>query len=165
MRWRKELLVFVLSGGVLFLLWALLTSGFKLQESLLGIFAALVAALLFMLTRIKTGSFFHPSLRELLSIWRVPWYILAESWLVVRILAEDLLGIRKAGSYFRAVPFDAGTEGDVRTLSRIALATTYSTMAPNSIVVGVDRKQGQMLIHQLQRTPVSEMTRQLGAKG
>lgn len=47
---------------------------------------------------------------------------------------------------------------------RRALAIGYSTMTPNMIVIGIDHERGRMLYHQLERSPIAEMTRKLGAR-
>lgn len=164
MRRSRHVLLFSLSAAVLFLFWALLTSGFKGQEMLVGTGAALLAALLFMFVRIETGSILQPAWRDLIQVWRLPWYLMTGSWEITVVLFEDLLGIRKAGSHFRSVPFEAGADGDLRMVTRRALAMAYTTVAPNFIVIGVDAKRGQLLFHQLRRSGIPIMTQRLGAQ-
>ena len=163
MRNVKGVVLFLVSSAVLFLLWALLTSGFKAQESLLGIFAAIFSALVYQLIRVKSGRIFDPSLRDVLEAWRLPWYLLSDSWVIVHVLFRDLLGTEKAGSFYRSVSFGVGDSQDRREIARRALATAYTTVAPNSIVVGIDAKRKQMLFHQLRKSSVPKMTKNLGA--
>ncbi len=165
MRSIKGIVLFLVSSAVLFLLWALLTSGFKAQESLLGVFAAIFAALVYLLIRRKSGRIFDPSLRNVLEAWRLPWYLLSGSWEIVKLLVEDLLGIEKAGSFYRSVSFDVGDSEDPRDIARRALATAYTTVAPNFIVVGIDARRKQLLFHQLSKSSVPKMTKNLGAGG
>jgi multisubunit Na+/H+ antiporter MnhE subunit len=164
MRRGRQFLLFLLTAVALFLLWALLTSGFKSQEMLMGAGAALLAALLFLFIRVETGSVFQPTLRDLIQLWRLPWYILSDSWTITVVLVQDLFGIRPAGSHFRSVSFDAGDDHDLRAVTRRALATIYTTVSPNSIILGVDSRRHQLLFHQLRPTPVTTMTRRLGAR-
>jgi hypothetical protein len=44
------------------------------------------------------------------------------------------------------------------------LATIYTTVAPNFIVIGIDPELSRMLFHQLERSSVPKMTGALGAQ-
>lgn len=96
--------------------------------------------------------------------WRVPWYILRDVWTVTRVLAQELLGIRRAESLFRVCGFETSKHDPVR-IARTVLAVAYSTCSPNSIVIGIDQTQSRMLLHQISRSPISKLSRSLGAKG
>lgn len=163
MRRVKGIVLFVASSGVLFLLWALFTSGFKAQESLLGVLAAIVSALVYQLIRVKSGRIFEPSLRDVLEAWRLPWYLLSGSWEIIVVLVQDFFGLEKAGSFYRSVSFRVGDSRDPSQIARRALATAYTTVAPNFIVVGVDAKRKQLLFHQIRKSSVPRMTKNLGA--
>jgi multisubunit Na+/H+ antiporter MnhE subunit len=89
----------VFSTVALFLFWALLTSGFKAQESLMGAFAALLGSLVYLLLRRKIGFIFQPRMGELLEAWRLLWYLLTGSWMITQFLFLDLFGVQKAGSF------------------------------------------------------------------
>ncbi len=160
----KEARAFVVSTAVLFLVWALLTGGFRGQESIMGVGAAVVSSLLFLLVRRCSGNIFCPTAKELAEAWRIPWYVLTGSWQVTVVLMRDLLGIERAGSHFRSVAFEDRGESKVRQQTRAALATAYTSITPSSIVIGVDRKRGQLLFHELRREKVSIMTKNLGAR-
>jgi hypothetical protein len=56
------------------------------------------------------------------------------------------------------------SKSDRRLIARRVFATFYTTMAPNFIVIGIDYRQSRMLFHQLERTSVSMMTKDLGAQ-
>lgn len=162
---RVQVARVVFSSIALFLLWALLTSGFKAQESLVGAFAALAGSLVYLLLRLKTGFTFQPRMSELLQAWRLPWYLLTDSLVIIQVLFEDLFGKQKAGSFYRATAFETGDEEHSREVTRQVLATAFTTVTPNSVVVGVDVKRKQMLFHQLRRSELTVMTKNLGAKG
>jgi hypothetical protein len=51
---------------------------------------------------------------------------------------------------FRAVPFKAG-ETD-RDAGRKAMAEAFGSLAPNTIIIGVDSERNLLLVHQLRRT-------------
>jgi hypothetical protein len=95
--------------------------------------------------------------------WRIPWYILSKVFEIIVILVKDLLGIRRAGSFYRVSGFKT-SKSDPQLVARRVLATFYTTMAPNFIVIGIDFRQSRMLFHQLKRSSVSRMTKALGAQ-
>ncbi|TMA33768.1 MAG: hypothetical protein E6J88_00480 [Deltaproteobacteria bacterium] len=69
---------------------------------------------------------------------------------------------RSAESLFFSVPFDAGGDDDESAFRR-ALAVAYTSATPNSVVIGIDRKRGLLIYHQLRKSRIAEMTRRLGA--
>jgi hypothetical protein len=50
---------------------------------------------------------------------------------------------------FRAIPFKAGTSEHDR--GRFALTEIVGSLAPNTIVIGVDAESALLLVHQLRR--------------
>ena len=79
------------------------------------------------------------------------------------ILTKDLLGIKRTDSFYRASGFKT-SKSDPRLVGRRILATFYTTMAPNFIVIGIDFRRSRMLFHQLERSSVPRMTKALGAQ-
>jgi hypothetical protein len=61
------------------------------------------------------------------------------------------------------VPFDSGGD-DPESAARRALAIMYTTIPPNFVVVGIDRKKNLMLVHQVSPTPTPLIAKRLGAK-
>jgi hypothetical protein len=88
---------------------------------------------------------------------------LSKDFEIIVILLKDLLGIRRAGSFYRVCGFKT-SKSDPQLVARRILATFYTTMAPNFIVIGIDFRQSRMLFHQLERSSVSQMTKALGAQ-
>lgn len=138
--------------------WVLFTGSWGLHELILGAaFTVLTLAITALAWR-DMGILFRPTLHQVLCLWRVPWYVLHDSVEVSLILAKDILGVREAGSHYRAVTFPSKTgELDV---ARAALATTGTTMTPSTIVLGVE--DDRLLLHQLQRSPLPKMIADLG---
>jgi hypothetical protein len=95
--------------------------------------------------------------------WRIPWYILSGIFEIVAILAKDLVGIKRADSFYRVSGFTT-SKSDPQLVARRILATFYTTMAPNFIVIGIDFRQSRMLFHQLKRSSIPQMTKALGAR-
>lgn len=54
---------------------------------------------------------------------------------------------RPVAGRFRALPFEAGTGPEGR--GREALAELAGSFSPNTVVVGLDRERGVLLVHQL----------------
>ncbi len=145
-------------------LWLLFVGTFSLHELLIGIIAAVLASIGMVVVGIFYSTPFSPTAKDLLAGWRLPWYVLSDTWVVLAVAAKDLVGSHRAESLFRVVPFRAGSEKDPQATARRVLATVYSTMAPNSIVLGVNTNNQKLLSHQIKRSSVPKMTRQLGAE-
>jgi uncharacterized protein YbjT (DUF2867 family) len=62
-----------------------------------------------------------------------------------------------------AVPYDPISE-DAADAALRALAIAYTTSTPNFIVIGIDRKRGQLVYHQIKKSPVLPVTVKLGAR-
>ena len=102
--------------------------------------------------------------KDLLQMWRMPWYIISGVYEIAIIACKDLVGASKTKSLYRVCGFDTSKHDGLRQ-ARTVLAVAYTTAAPNFIVVGVDAAQSRMLFHQLERSTVPKMTQTLGAKG
>jgi multisubunit Na+/H+ antiporter MnhE subunit len=91
------------------------------------------------------------SLRWVRRGWRVlasvPRQIVWVSWHAVAQLASP----REARGSLRAVPFRAGGPGS-SDVGRRALAEGLGSLAPNTIVIGIDDERDLLLVHQLHRS-------------
>lgn len=95
--------------------------------------------------------------------WRIPWYAVVDSWAITEVLLRDLFGGARAEGVYRVWGY-AGGERDPVKVGRAVLVTAYSTATPNSIVIGVDMAESRMLFHQMKRTEMTDMGRELGVK-
>ena len=129
-----------------------------------GIIATLLATAGTAVIDLQYPSRFAPSLGELLSWWRLPWYLLSGTWEIMKVAITDLLGTDPAESLFRVSPFAAGKKNDERAVARRVLAVTYTTVAPNFIILGINCSDQKMLFHQIKRSSVPKMTQRLGAR-
>lgn len=132
--------------------WLLFTASFSLHELLLGAAFTIFTTIVSSLAWRSMGVLFTPTLRQIICLWRLPWYVLHDTIEVSAILAKDLVGIR-AGSHFRATGFPSPS--DKHSSARVVLATTGTTMTPSIIVLGV--WDNYLLLHQLQRSPLPRM--------
>jgi multisubunit Na+/H+ antiporter MnhE subunit len=145
MKHRASALLGVLIGGAFYLL---LIDTVSTPELYAGLAAVLLAAAGFEVSR-EIGlaeATFAPSWlgRAWRVLVRVPLHIVLVSWTAV----AQLLAPRGVRGRFRAVPFRAGGE-DPRNVGRRALSEALGSLAPNTIVVGIDPDENLLLVHQL----------------
>jgi multisubunit Na+/H+ antiporter MnhE subunit len=81
--------------------------------------------------------------------------------LCVEAIAQLARG-KQARGVFRAVPFDAGGHEARHDAGRRALAEILGSLAPNTIVIGVDPDRDLLLVHQLRRQGSREQLDVLG---
>ena len=152
-------------GSILFIaaLWIVFVGGIHRNEMLVGAAVLLLSeAFLYLVWRAETLNF-DLRLRDIAQGWRIPWYILSRDYEIVVILLKDALGLKRADSFYRVSGFKTSKK-DPSLVARRILATFYTTMAPNFIVIGIDFRRNRMLFHQLERSSVSRMTKALGAQ-
>jgi hypothetical protein len=143
--------------------WILLVAGVRRDEMIVGALATILAAVFLWRTLQVASEPLEFQLRDILTIWRLPWMMISDAWTVTVVLFRDLAGIQSAGSFCRVCGFRTAKH-DPLLLARRVLATVYTTSTPNSIVIGTDPSTSRMLIHQLRRGPTSQLQRDLGAQ-
>ncbi|WP_419805230.1 hypothetical protein [Terriglobus sp.] len=155
-------LVFAAALVLVTALWLLFTGSFKPHESIAG--AASVAGTMVFLTIVYRHELQGIDLRwnDALALWRAPWYVITGISEITLALLKDLAG-QRAESIFRVCGFHTA-KADPHLVTRRALATAYTSVAPNFIVIGIDYRQSRMLFHQIQRSAVPRMTKNLGAE-
>lgn len=143
--------------------WILFVGGAHPHEMTVG--ALSIAAVAYFLSTVERHAKLHLrfTVHDLVSCWRIPWYLLSGTYEISRLLFKDILGINRAHSYYRVTEFKTDRK-DPLMVGRRVLATVYTTVAPNFIVVGIDYQQHRMLFHQLERSSVPKMTKSLGAE-
>ena len=160
---RVSFLVSALAVSVMAAEWILLVAGTRRNEMIVGAFSVLlVSAFLFYVHRCSPLRVKYAG-ADVAAGWRVPGYVALDAYVVVKILFRDFLSPRKACSFYRVCDFKTDRR-DPRMVGRRVLATVYTTASPNSIVIGIDEAQSRMLLHQLERTGVSRMASNLGAR-
>lgn len=144
------------------LLWRILTDSPKWHELCVGLVATGLTTL-FLARIVQTETLkLTFRLRDLVQLWRIPWYILSACWEITSLLFKDLAG-QPTGSFFQDCGFKT-SKHDPLLVARSVLAITYTTTSPNFIVIGIDPKQSLMLFHQLKHSNVPKMTQALGAR-
>ena len=133
-------------------LWLAFVGTLATAEVVLGLVAAAVAATAADLVRAQDLVRFRMEVRWLRGLGGIPWQVLRDTWLLAAALWRHLRG-RPVRGVFRVVPFPT-EQDDARAAARRALATGIVSVAPNTMVVGVEDDQG-MLVHQLVPQPGS----------
>jgi hypothetical protein len=82
--------------------------------------------------------------------WRPIISVPAHSLLVSREALAQCVHPREARGGFRTVSFAAGEQPE--DIGRRALSEALGSLAPNTIVIGVDTERELLLVHQLHRT-------------
>jgi multisubunit Na+/H+ antiporter MnhE subunit len=157
----REILPWLAQLGAALALYFCFAARITRDEAVIGVVVAAFAA---------TGSHvvlraglirFAGRARWVAEAWRLPKYAVTGIVDIFAALFRQLSTGRPAASLLLEVPF--ATDGGEGAPVRRALAVTYTTMTPTSIVLGLDDERRRMIYHQLDRSPVTEMTRRLGA--
>ena len=148
----------------MFVCWLVFVGTFARWEMLVGIGVALLAAVVICIVQHADNAHFRPTSQDLWQILFVPWLIFQETYEILLVALRDLFGGRKAVSAFRLLSFETGKISDPRSTGRRVLAVTYSTMAPNFIVLGINVRDGYLSFHQIQRGGIPKLLKNLGAR-
>jgi hypothetical protein len=114
--------------------------------------AAVIAATGFELAREQqTAGGLTARLRWLVRLYKPLLKAPSDIAIVSLVALRQLVKPKPVNGTFRAVRFRCGPEHDVET-GRRALAESFGSFAPNTIIVGVDVDEELILGHQLHRT-------------
>jgi multisubunit Na+/H+ antiporter MnhE subunit len=153
----------IVEWAVLCLVWFLFVDTVRWTEAVSGVAAAALAAAATEPVRGEEHPRFFPYFRWVLMFWRMPREILRDHWLLLRHLFRIFTERNAPAGAFQEFPFEA-RGNDPRSIARRTLAIVYSTLPPNTIVIGIDRKRNTLMQHQLEPCPLSEPVRALEAK-
>ncbi len=129
--------------------YLLLVDTASVAEIVVLIAVALLAAIAFEASREQEFLEARISARWLAGAWRAVARVPAESLLLCRHAIAQLLHPRAQRGEFREIPF-AGGETQ-RDRGRFAITEIVGSLAPNTIVIGVDPDSERLLVHQLER--------------
>lgn len=147
----------------LFVFWLVFVGTFNRWELLVGAGVAVVGGFAIAVIERADDAHFRPLFPDLLQAVYIPWLLAQGTYEILWVSLRDLFGGRKAVSAFQIVRFDAGERCNLHDTGRRVLAVAYTTMAPNFIVLGVNTKDKNLLFHQIERSAVPKMTKNLGA--
>jgi multisubunit Na+/H+ antiporter MnhE subunit len=137
----------------LVVLWLAFVDTLAWEEVAAGLVAAAVAATAAEIVRSQDLVRFRLEPRWLRGLSGLPWQVVRDTWLLTAALWRHTTG-RPVHGTFRVVPFPSEAD-DARSAARRALVTAVCSVAPNTVVVGVEGGEGEMLVHQLVPEPGS----------
>ncbi|HEX3658374.1 MAG TPA: hypothetical protein VHV55_21470 [Pirellulales bacterium] len=129
-------------------LWLLLVSKLTVEELLAATVAAALACIGIRVFQNADRTPFYPTMTMLLQSWRIPGDLLRGAWAVFDGLARYLVTRRAPPGALRAVQLDPGQPDDPKANARRALIISYTTLTPNTVVMGFVPDEGLMLCHQ-----------------
>jgi multisubunit Na+/H+ antiporter MnhE subunit len=156
--------LFAFSAPVLFVLWLVFVGTFAAPEMLIGAGASLLSALALCIVERAEPAHFRPRLRDVAQLVYVPWLLVQGTFEILQVSLGDVFGGRKAISAFRVARFAAGEPRDSADTGRRVLAVLGTTMAPNFVILGINTDNHDLLFHQIERGPVPQITKNLGAQ-
>lgn len=145
---RDRVVVWLAWFAVLNVLWLVFISALVLEEAILGLVAAAVAATAAEAVREQGLAGFRPRVGWLWRARVLPWRAVRETGLVFRALLRHVSGRAPIRGRFRVVPV-ALPEDPPEQAAKRALLTAGASFAPNSYVLAIDNRRGLMLIHEL----------------
>ena len=132
----------------LFFLWQLFVNTFVAAEVLAGLVAAAVAATAAEAVRGQGLVHFHPKARWLMRARVLPLAVVQDSLTLARVLWRRIATHEELSGDFSTVPFDSRGD-DPESAARRALYVAAISLTPNTYVLGIDRDEDVMLVHQL----------------
>jgi multisubunit Na+/H+ antiporter MnhE subunit len=132
-------------------LWMLLADSVRLAELVVGAAVAALAATAFEIVRRQrvAAQALRPALW--LRIWRVVARAVPDIGRLTRAAWAQLIRPQPARGRVLAMPF-GHTEDDPDARALRAAAIGLGSIAPNTVVIGVDPDSGLLLVHQLEPT-------------
>ena len=110
---RRGVLLLVVSSSVLSVLWLGLTSSVQYQELLIGVLSISLTTLFLCSVYREELQRYDLRAADVLTIWRVPWYVISSLWEIVAVLFLDLVGIERAPSLYRVCGFRSSKDDPV----------------------------------------------------
>lgn len=129
-------------------IWIVLADSVRLAELVAGAAVASLAATGFELVRRQrvAAQALRPELS--LRVWRVLLRAVPDVWRLTRAAFGQLVQRKAVRGEVVAMPFGHGEDTPDARAYR-AVAEGFGSIAPNSIVIGVDPDSGLLLVHQL----------------
>ncbi len=137
----------------LFLVWMLLASTQATAEVTVGMVVAAVAATAAEVVRRSRLVQVRPWGLLPRRPWRLLGTVVSDCWLLTGAFWRQLRRRQDNVGAFRGIAFDAGADDDPHAAARRAMVTALISLTPNTYVIGIDREQDNMLVHELVAGP------------
>jgi len=143
-------------------LWLVFADNSGFREIIVGAVAAAMGTYFVPSFVARTQASFDFRARWVLQVAHVPKFVFGDTCILLRVGVLRLLGNDVPGAIV-AVKFDAGDD-DALSRGRRALATSYLTFAPNTLVMGIPRDAQLLFFHTLIPQPLPRFMLTLGAR-
>ena len=131
--------------------WVILDDSVAVDELLAGAGAAALGAFLAELAAHQARTRFRVRARWVIPALRLPGDVARDTVIVLAVLWRRLVRGQEPASGFRELPVSPGpdtAEGETRR----ALLVGARSLAPNTVVLGIDARREVMIVHQLVAT-------------
>lgn len=128
--------------------WVVLDYSFSLAELLVGAGVAALSAFLVELVLYQAASEFRIRIKWLLHTFRLPRQVLRDTVTVLVVLWRRLISGQQPASGFVEIPTAWGEESALGKTRR-ALLVAATSVAPNTLALGIDPEREVLVAHQL----------------
>lgn len=140
-------------------LWFLFVYQLSLIELVVGAAAAAVTVCALLISLRAVPLRFNPEARWLTRVFTLPGIVVKDMVLLLHVVGHLVAG-KKIHSLFQVTHFRAAGEGSRASAKRV-LAVAFTTVSPNSIVIGIDSESGLLLFHEIEKSPVPKILQEL----
>lgn len=159
----RRAIYWLAAWGASLAIWELLVDKLAFNELWFGVVAAIFGASATEAVRGLNFARFWPQFRWVAEGWRLPAYAVTGTAEIFTALAKQVFARKPAESLVLAARYDVGGD-DSHDAARRALAIGFNSAVPNSVVIGIDQERELLVFHQISRTPVKQMTKNLGVR-
>jgi multisubunit Na+/H+ antiporter MnhE subunit len=142
-------------------LWIAFADNCGIREIAVGGASSAAATLTVFFFRQCTDDRFELHFKHLSQIIHVPVIVLSDTWILLRVVGLGLIG-REAPDKIVAVSFRMGGN-DPASRGRRALAITYLTFTPNTLVLGLLPDEEVLFFHTVIPQPLPHFMFKMGA--
>lgn len=143
-------------------LWLIFADNAGFRELIAGALGAAISTFVVGLFLARTRARFKLQRQYLAQVVHIPKSLLSDTWILLRAIAMRLRGKELPGGIV-AVPFRVGTD-DPRSRGRRALAITFLTFTPNTLVLGFARGRQLVFFHTVIPQPLPGFMLKMGAE-
>ena len=159
---NSPLLLIAISWLSQWVLWLAYVNNVGIREIIVGAIVSTAATWATAVFRRRAGDHYRLRATYIWQAVHVPRALLADTWILCRAVFMSM-GTKRIPSGIISMPFQVGGNGP-SSCGRRALAITYLTFTPNSLVMGFLREEQLLFFHSLIPQAPPSFMRKMGAK-